>query len=151
MGILDELLGKDKKMYKENAPAALASNLKECVSPISLSIRFLPLRLVARRDNKIDMIIRITNETNEKQIVSFEALAPKSEMLGFDSTAINKHYEKKLGYLEPGANTEFVATIYGTNQTKPNNYEINVTAYVHYLNYNKVINYVKRKVVLRVV
>lgn len=151
MGILDDLLGSERKAYKEKPPAPLAPNLREMHSPISLSVRFLPLRLAAKKDSKVDMIVRITNETGEKQLISFEALAPKREMVGFDGTVISKQLEKKLGHLEPGASAEFAATIYGTSQTRPGNYVLDVTAYVHYIDYTKVINYVKRKVVLRVV
>lgn len=150
MGLLDDILGNEKKAYKDK-PTPIQSNFREIKSPISMSVRFLPVRLVAKNDNKVDMIIRITNESEVKQLVSFEALAPKGQMLGFDSTVINKNYEKKLGYIDPGANVEFAATIYGTTQTKPGNYEFDITTYVHYLDYNKVINYVKRKIVLRVV
>ncbi len=151
MGILDEILGTESKTYREKTPAQLAPAPKEIERPISLSVRFLPLRLAAKKDNKVDMIVRLTNETGEKQLVSFEALAPKRDMVGFDTTIMSKHYEKKLGYLEPKASAEFAATIYGTMQTKPGNYTIDVIAYVHYINYNKVINYVKRKVSLRVI
>lgn len=152
MGILDEILGTESKSYRERPPEALKIGVgKETPRPISMSVRFLPLRLAMKKESKVDMIVRITNETNEKQLVSFEALAPKAEMIGFDSTVINKQYEKKLGYVEPGASVEFAATVYGTTQTKAGNCPISITAYVHYLDYKRVINYVKRNISLRIV
>lgn len=150
MGILDDLLGGEKKAYREK-PAQLAPALRETQSPVSLSVRFLPVRMAAKRDNKVDMIVRIANETQEKQLVSFEALAPKTAMMGFDSTVVSKHFEKKLGHMEPGTSTEFAATVYGTTQTKPGDYGLEVAAYVHFVDYTKVINYVKRVIKLRVV
>lgn len=151
MGILDDLLGAEKKPYKEKPLVTLASNLRDIQSPISMSIRFLPLRLAAKRDNHIDMIVKITNNSNEKQLISFEALLPKTEMIGFDSTMISKHVEKKMGIIEPKASVEVTVIIYGTTQTKTGNYVISTSAYVHYLDYSKVINYIKRAISLRVV
>jgi hypothetical protein len=151
MGILDDIFGSDKKAYKAKPPGPVGQNLREVQSPISLSVRFLPLRLAAKKDNRIDMIVRITNESAEKQLISFEASVPRAEMMGFDSMVIAKHYEKKLGYLEPNASAEFAATVYGTTQTRPGNYPIDVAAYVHFGDYNKVMNFIKRRVSLRVV
>ncbi|MEW6528562.1 MAG: hypothetical protein AB1391_01590 [Candidatus Micrarchaeota archaeon] len=162
--MLDDLLGAEKKSYKEKISKVSSSsstpdlnsntapNLQKIQTalPISMSIRFLPLRLAAKKDNRVDMIVTITNKTNEKQIVSFEALLPKTEMLGFNNTIIIKHAEKK-GVLEPNARTEFAIPIYSTTQTKEGNYTINVSAYVHYLDYSKIINYIKRTISLRVV
>ncbi|MDD5337027.1 MAG: hypothetical protein PHS02_00925 [Candidatus ainarchaeum sp.] len=150
MSLLDDIFGAEKKGYK-NKPTQLPNQLRETSSPISMSIRFLPVRLAARKDNRIDMIVKISNETGEKQLVSFEALAPRGQMLGFDATVVSKQYEKKLGQIEPGATSEFAVTVYGTTQTRPETYELDVTAYVHFSDYNKVVNYVKRKVALRVV
>ncbi|MFA5077155.1 MAG: hypothetical protein WC488_01890 [Candidatus Micrarchaeia archaeon] len=150
MGLLDDIFGAEKKSYK-GKPAQLQSQFRETSGPVGMSIRFLPVRLAARKDNRVDMIVKIANETTEKQLISFEALAPRGQMMGFDATVVSKHYEKKLGYVEPGASTEFAVTIYGTTQTKPGNYEMDVTAYVHFSDYNKVVNYVKRKIALRVV
>lgn len=151
MGLLDDILGPEKKAYKEKGTATLPPNLRETQSPISMSIRFLPLRLAAKKDNRIDMIVKITNESAEKQLLSFEASLPQKEMLGFESTVIHKQAEKKLGMIEAKASTEFSVPIYGTTQTKAGSYTVNVTAYMHYVDYNKVINYVKRPVSLRVV
>ncbi len=151
MGILDDIFGSEKKAYKARPQEPLPSNLRETQSPISMSVRFLPLRLAARKDNRLDMIVRITNETAEKQLISFEARVPQREMMGFDPTVVSKQYQKKLGQVEPKASAEFAVTIHGTSQTKPGNYPVDVTAYVHYIDYNKVMNFVKRKVSLRVV
>ena len=151
MGLLDDVFGSEKKAYKEKPTAPLQTGLREAHGPVSLSIRFLPMRLAAKKDNRVDMIVRIANESAEKQLVSFEVLAPRNQMIGFDSTVVNKHYEKKLGYIEPGVSTEFAVTVYGTSQTKEGSCDLDVVAYVHYVDYNKVINYVKRKVALRVV
>lgn len=150
MGILDDLLGTEEKSYKEKETASFASSVMEIERPLTLLISFLPLRLSAKTDSVISMIVKITNKTEDRQIISFEVLAPKDNLIGFDKLAINKHYEKKLGHIEPGATVEFSVPIYGTAQTKEGNYSLDVAAYIHYLDYDRVVNYVKRKISVRV-
>lgn len=151
MGFLDDLLGAEKKEYKEK-PEEIAAGLKEVGGLLSLSIRFLPLRLSAKKDNQTDMLVTIINKSEEKQLLSFEAFLPPREMVGFDRTVINKHYEKKLGNVEAGAKVDFAVPIYATTQTKPGNYPIGVLANIHYVDYTKVMpTGIKRKVYLRVV
>lgn len=143
MGLFDGLLG-------GNSPVA-SEEVKSSSSPFRISLAFIPFRLAAMRDGSVNLIVRVTNATNEKQLVSFEVLLPRKELLGFDPTAINKYTDKKIGDLGPGETKEVAITIWGTNQTKENDYPVDLTIYSHYLDYTKVINYVKKRVTLRVV
>lgn len=155
MGILDDILGTEKKTsYRERAPEQQAAGQPkvEVKVPASLSVRFLPVRLAARKDNRIDMIVKISNDSGEKQLLSFEAFLPPKEMIGFDATVVSKHHEKRLGNIEPGASKEFSVPIHGTTQTKAGNYPIGVVVNVHYIDYNKVMpTGIKRKIFLRVI
>ncbi|MBU0586039.1 hypothetical protein KJ780_00855 [Candidatus Micrarchaeota archaeon] len=151
MGILDDLLGSEKKTYKEN-PAPVPPNLNEVGGSLGLSIKFLPLRLSAKKDNQVDMLVSLHNKTEETQLLSFEAFLPPREMVGFDRTVIRKHYEKKLGNIGPGQKVDFAVPIYATSQTRPGNYQVGVLANVHYMDYTKLMpTGVKRKIFLRVV
>jgi uncharacterized membrane protein len=141
MGFLDSLIGTQK----------VSEEVRKSVAPLRVSINFTPFRLAAMRDGSVNLIVRITNTTKDVQLVSFEVLLPKQEMIGFDPTALNKYIEKKVGEIAPNETKEVAVTIWGTNQTKANNYPVEVTVYSHYLNYDKVINYVKKKAILRVV
>ncbi len=151
MGILDAILGTAKKSYREKE-ISLPPALKEKHGQVGLSVHFLPVRLAAKKDNRVDMIVRVSNDSPNKQLLSFEAFVPPREMIGFDSTVVNKHYEKKLGHLEAGASTEFAVPIYGTTQTRPGNYPVGLAVNVHFVDYSKVMpTGVKRKIALRVV
>ncbi len=143
MGLFDRLLGK--------SPAAASDEIKSAASPFRISLAFTPFRLAAMRNGSINLIVRITNTTNEKQLVSLEVLLPRKELLGFDPTAINKYTDKKIGDLQPGETKEIAITIWGTHQTKANDYSVDVTVYSHYIDYTKVINYIKKRTTLRVV
>ena len=41
--------------------------------------------------------------------------------------------------------------VWSSNQTRNGNYALDVTAYIHYLTYDKVISYMKKKTYVRVV
>ena len=120
-------------------------------SPFKVTMNFLPLRLAAMKDNKVNMFIRITNTSGGGQLVSVDVALPRNQLVGFDPTCINKHMEKRVGQLNAGESTEVVLPIWGNNQTKDGNYPIGITVYAHYLDYTKVINSVKKSASLRVV
>ena len=120
-------------------------------NPFSIQLSFSPLRLSANRMNSVNLVVRVKNVSNESQLVSVDAMLPKACMLGFDQACINKVTEKRSGELAPGAFTDVHIEIWANNQTKPNNYPVEVTAYAHYVGYDKVIGYIKKGTSLRVV
>ncbi len=143
MGLFDFLLGKEKDKEEKKE--------KKIEKPLKIQIRFLPLRLNEKMDNDIDMIVRITNISDSDQLVSFDALLPKNVMLGFDRIVVNKRVEKKLGKIKPNETKQFSIKIYANTQTKNGEYPIRVVANTHYLNYDKVINKIKKELKIRVV
>lgn len=141
MSFLDSLLkGEEEKSYGGGGG-----------TPFKVSISFLPLRLAAMKDNRVNMTVRVTNLSGEDQIVSVDATLPRNQLVGFEPTCINKMIEKKVGQLKPSETTEVTLPIWGNNQTKDGNYPIDVTVYAHYLDYSKVISSVRKSVSLRVV
>lgn len=143
MGFLDSLLnGNDGE---KGVPASDGEN------PLKLMVSFLPVRLTAMKENRINMIVKLTNQTDQEQMVSLDILLPKNGLVGFEPTCINKHGEKKLGKLAAGETKEISVPIYATNQTKPATYPFKVVAYIHYLDYEKVLNQVSKMGELRVV
>ncbi len=143
MGFLDSLLSGNEG--KAGVPAGSEEN------PLKLMVSFSPVRLAAMRENRISMLIKLTNLTDQEQMVSVDVLLPKNGLVGFEPTCINKHGEKKLGKVAAGETKEITIPIYGTNQTKPATYPFKVVAYVHYLDYDKVLNQVSKMGELRVV
>ncbi len=141
MGFLDAILGSEKSQKK----------VYNSGKPFNISIKFVPLRLSSGKEGKLDMEIQIENATSEYQLVSVDALLPKKVMVGFDPTCINKHVEKRIGEIKAGETKTTVITVWSNSQTKEGEYPVEITVYSHYLDYNKVLNYVKKNLIIRAV
>jgi uncharacterized membrane protein len=143
MGFLDSLLsGEEGKADQSTGNEG---------NPLKLMVSFSPVRLSAMKENRINMLVKLTNLTDQEQMVSVDVLLPKNGMVGFEPTCINKHGEKKIGKVAAGETKEIVIPVYGTSQTKPGNYPFKVVAYIHYLDFTKVLNQVSKMGELRVV
>ncbi|MBI5228395.1 hypothetical protein HY988_07420 [Candidatus Micrarchaeota archaeon] len=140
----------DSKNNKETTVSATGSEVKS-TNPFSIQLSFSPLRLSSNRMNSINLVVRVKNISNEAQLVSVDAMLPRNCMLGFDQACINKTTEKRSGELAPGAFKDVQIEIWANNQTKSGNYPVEVTAFAHYVGYEKVIGYIKKGTSLRVV
>ena len=103
MGFLDSLL--TSKEAGNDEAVNDAGNIK-------FVLRFSPLRLAALKDNKVNLVVTLTNDSNQPQLISLDALLPRNQLVGFDTTCISKHTEKKLGELKSGESTEVVLPIF---------------------------------------
>ncbi len=142
MGFLDFLKGENTTQQEENAPVGQA--------PLSISVSFTPIRLSAHKESMVQAVLKVTNNTQETQLVSLDVFAPKDHMIGFDTTCLSKKAEKKLETLEPRQTKEVTVKIYSSNQTKAGTYALGIMGYVHYQTYDKVLSTIKKKVALRV-
>lgn len=142
MGFFDFLKGENTTQQEENTPVGQA--------PLSVSVSFTPIRLSAHKESMVQAVLKVTNNTQEKQLVSLDMFAPKEHMIGFDTTCLSKKTEKKLETMEPRQTKEIAVKIYSSNQTKPGTYSLGIIGYVHYQTYDKVLSNVKKKVSLRV-
>lgn len=142
MGFWDSIIGEKEATVPSGRPAA---------NPFAVSLSFLPLRLSANSSNSINIIAKIKNVSPDNQLVSVDALLPKNAMLGFDKPGINKGIEKRLGELKAGESAEVSIPIWANSQTKEGKYDIEVTVYSHYIGYNKVLSYLKKKTSFRAV
>jgi uncharacterized membrane protein len=145
MGFWDSLLGEERT---ESTPA---ESKPQSVNPFNISLSFLPLRLSANNSNSINLVAKVKNISNDAQLVSVDALLPRNAMLGFDKPGINKSIEKRLGDLKPGESKEVHFPIWANSQTKDGKYDVEVTIFSHYIGYNKVLSYVKKKTSFRAV
>jgi uncharacterized membrane protein len=145
MGFWDSLLG------EEVVESKIAEGKPKSASPFAVSLSFLPLRLSAGSSNSINLIAKVKNVSSDNQLVSVDALLPGNAMLGFDKPGINKGIEKRLGELKPGESTEVHFPIWANSQTKDGKYDVDVTVFSHYIGYNKVMSYVKKKTSFRAV
>jgi uncharacterized membrane protein len=146
MGALDWLLGgKEEEAEKEIKGGRLPAK------PFRINLSFTPLRLSSNSKNSVNLLIKIKNLTKNPQLVSVDVLLPKDALIGFEPTCINKAMEKRLGEIMPGEVKEASIPIWASTQTKSGTHEIAITAYAHYIGYEKVLSYMKTKTTLRIV
>jgi len=130
---------------------SLNGEVRKSRKPFLISTRFVPIRLSAMKDGKINLYLKVKNNTNTKQLVSVDALLPKKVLIGFDSICINKYLEERVGEIEAGESKEVSILVWGSNQTKKGIYPMKLTVYSHYLDYKKVLNYTEKMIKIRVV
>lgn len=143
MGFLDSFLGEDEGEKSYSAP-------KDSTA-FRISMNFVPLRLSAMKSNKVDLLVRVTNISDDEHMLSVDVHAPRSALIGFDRTCINKAVEKRVGKIAPGETKEVAIPVWGTHQTKAHDIPLDVKAYAHYLDYDKVLSQAKKRTVLRIV
>ena len=131
--------------------AGSVSEVEKAKNPISIATKFTPLRMKAHKDDAVTLTVNVKNNLAQKQLISVDVLLPKGVKLGFDRMSIHKFHEGRLGDVQPGATASFNVQLFGSTQTKSGNYDIELLAYSHYLNYSKVLNHVKKVVKLRAV
>ena len=132
MGLVDTLLG-----GKEG----------EGDLPFGIKTSFRPFRLSAHRNEKVDLILVISNPGGKSKLASLTVAV--SNGLGLNSTGLKRTDEMRVGEIGPGEEKEITIEIYGSSQTKEGNYRIGVVVYEHYRDYQHVINSVKKIVELR--
>ncbi|OIO21384.1 hypothetical protein COV61_03035 [Candidatus Micrarchaeota archaeon CG11_big_fil_rev_8_21_14_0_20_47_5] len=120
---------------------------KEPDVPYKLDTRFNPMRLAARRDTSVDLVIEVKNLAGEAVLASLLLAVPKS--LGVDSTCINKKKEIRIGNLAPGESKTIVVQIHGNSLTQAGEYTVGMVAYAHYRDYKHILNSMKKTVTLR--
>jgi len=138
MGLIDELFG------KKEVDEALRTG-----SPFKMRLSFLPLRLTSRKNNSAELVIEFQNVTHEALLVSL-VVSTKSG-LGLDSMGLNKAREVRVGYMKEGEEKMVRVPIYGSTNTAPGNYPVDVSIMAHYRDYGHVLNSVRKSLELRVV
>jgi len=144
MGFWDSILGSEKP--SEAPPAGAKSS-----NPFNVTIAFAPLRLSAKAKSSVNLLVKVKNVSASPQLVSVDALLPKDAMLGFDPACINKAAEKRVGELKAGDSIEVQIPLWSSSQTKEGNYPVEVTVFAHYINFEKVLSYIKKSTAIRAV
>lgn len=142
MGLFDWLVGK-RETTEEVPPKGS--------KPFRISYKFNPLRLKAHRDSKVVMAVEVKNTSGSRQLVSVDVGFPKGYKAGFDVSSSQKRHEARLGEMKAGETKTFAISIYGSPMTKTGEIPMEITAYAHYLNYNKVLVQSKKSAMLRVI
>lgn len=117
--------------------------------PFSLKLRLSPYRLVAKKNDKIDLIVNVKNRTKEPLMTSLVVKVPKN--LGFDSIGLNKAREIRVGYIAPEEEKEIHVDICSSLKTEATEYTIAATAFSHYRDYAHVLNSMTKTISVRAV
>jgi hypothetical protein len=142
MGFFDWLGGRKE----EGSPAEAGGG-----SPFKISYRFSPLRLKAHKDSKVSMNVTVRNTSGSKHLVSVDVELPRGNKTGLDVSSSQRHHEERMGEMNPGESKSFSLSIYGSPMTKQGEIPVNIKAYAHYLNYNKVLEQASKTAKLRII
>lgn len=136
MGLIDNLMG----TKEEPARAGLPFN-------VSTSLR--PVRLNARKENCLEVLVSVANAAEAPIMVSVTAEVPKS--LGFENLGITKIKEIRMGELPAQKSKAVSFSVCANSQTPPGTYAVLLTVNHHYRDYSHVLNYAKKTVEIRAV
>ncbi|MEM4366571.1 MAG: hypothetical protein QW035_00355 [Candidatus Anstonellales archaeon] len=133
MGLIDELFGKqEKKVDAEQNPFRVAT-------------RFVPLKLYAKQRSRTTLFIGVKNNTKDEQLISIDMFMPSGTSgVGFDATGLTKKREIKVGKIKGGEMKEVSVDIFSNGQAQAKPCDIEMIVYLHYLDYDKVLRYLKK-------
>ncbi len=136
MGLIDDLIGKKE----EPARAGL---------PFNVSTALRPVRLNARKENCLEVLVTIKNASDAPVMASVTAEVPKS--LGFENLGITKIKEIRLGEIPAQKEKTISFSVCATSQTPAGTYSVLLGVNQHYRDYSHILNYARKTVEIRVV
>lgn len=136
MGIIEDLLGNNEEPAREGLPFNISTALR-------------PVRLNARKENSLEVLVTIKNVSGAPIMASVSAEVPKS--LGFENLGITKIKEIRIGELPSQKEKTVSFSVCASSQTPPGTYSVLVTVSHHYRDYSHVLNYAKKAVEVRAV
>ena len=118
-------------------------------APYRLATELVPYKLYAKRKSSSTLKIRLRNLTNEVLLTSVAAELPKP--LAFEATGLTKQREVRIGDLAPNEEKEVQFEVFTTPGSDPGDYTLSLTAMAHYRDYGRIINAVRKRVMIGVV
>jgi hypothetical protein len=119
---------------------------------LKISHSLLPLRLSTRGpDNTADLTITVHNTAEEEKIVSVDINILSKGLLGFDRTMVHRKATKNLGTIPPHGESSFIARVFCSPQTEQGSYSMQIVAFDHYLDFEKVLDKTSKTFDIRVV
>lgn len=137
MGFLDGIFGKA-------AEAPVRQGL-----PFNISTALRPVRLNAKRDNSLELLVTVKNATEKPVMASVTVEIPRA--LGFDGLGITRIKEVRLGEMDAQKEKTISFSICANSQTAPGTYAAVLTVNHHYRDYAHILNYAKKNVEIRAV
>jgi hypothetical protein len=92
--------------------------------------------------------VRVKNVSEKPQMVSVDFEIPKD--LGFDMTGVSQKKNARLSDIAPGETKEAAFEIHATHRASEKDYGALATGFVHYRDYNNVIEKVPLRATIRV-
>ena len=137
MGLFDSILGNKEEPAKAGLPFNIITALR-------------PVRLTARKESTLELLVTIKNVSEAPIMVSASAELPKA--LGFDGMGLTKIKEVRLnGELPPQKEKTISFSLCSNVQTAPGVYSVQVTVNHHYRDFSHVLNYAMKSVEVRAV
>jgi len=113
--------------------------------------RFLPIRMLSRADDSVDLILELENASDQQPLVSLVFVLPKDSPLSFDKLGVQHVKKVRVGHMDPYSSKEFYIPIYAKRGVKPGLYKVGLIIYLHGDNYNEILHEEKKVYELRVV
>ena len=117
--------------------------------PFNISTSLRPVRLNARKESALELLVTVKNVTGSPVMASISAEVPAS--LGFDNLGMTKIKEIRIGQLEAHKEKTVSFSVCSSSKTAPGTYSVLVTVNHHYRDYSHVQNYAKKPVEIRAV
>ncbi len=115
---------------------------------ISLSTHCSPIRISLANKETMMVTVKVKNTSEKPQMVSVDFEIPKE--LAFDSTGVSNKRNTKIGEIAPGAIKEASFEVYATHRASQNDYTSRVTGFVHFRDYNNVLEKTMLNATIRV-
>ncbi len=113
--------------------------------------RFLPIRMLSKEDDSVDLILELENAGEDQPLVSLVFVLPKDSPLSFDELGVQRLRKVRVGHMEPFSTKEFYIPIYARRGAKPGLYKVGLVIYIHGDNYNEILHEERKVFHLRVV
>jgi hypothetical protein len=115
---------------------------------IALSTHCSPIRISLASKETMTVAIRAKNMSEKPVLASVDLELPKD--LAFDSTGVHNKRNARLGDIAPGETKEASFEVFATHRASQNDYGALVTGFVHYRDYNNVLEKSTLKATIRV-
>jgi hypothetical protein len=129
-------MGKKEEPVRQGLPFNVATSLR-------------PVRLNARKENCLELLVTITNASDKSFLASASLEVPRA--LGFENVGMAKIKEIRMGELPAQKGKTVSFSICANSQTPAGTYSALLTVSQHYRDYSHVLNYARKTVEVRAV
>ncbi len=126
----------------------VATDLKKML-PYAITTEFVPYKLKANSRGSSQLTVSLRNMTQEPVVSSVVVQVP--ERISLDTTGLSREREIRLGILGPREGKDAKVDVYSSSSTDKGEYTVTITAFIHYRNYEYVLNGMKKRTTIEAV